>query len=64
VQYLADGMIFEGAEGRAQSDERRKKAFFLFTDLQENITGGQAFHARFQQEDTGRLSAGEYRRRK
>ena len=34
-QELAGGMIFAGAEGRAQSDERRKNAFFFITGLQE-----------------------------
>ena len=63
-QELAGGMIFAGAAGRAQSDERRRNAFFFITGLQEKITGGQAFHARFQQKDTGRLSAGEPRRGK
>ena len=29
VQYLAAGMIFAGAAGRAQSDERRKNTFFF-----------------------------------
>ena len=34
-QDLAGGMIFAGAEERAQSDERRKNAFFFITGLQE-----------------------------
>ena len=34
-QELAGGMIFAGAAGRAQSDERRRNAFFFITGLQE-----------------------------
>ena len=60
-QVLADGMIFAGAEGRAQSDESRKNAFFFFTGLQEKTQEVRLFMLGFNkktqdaspQENTG-----------
>lgn len=60
-QELAGGMIFAGAEGRAQSDESRKKAFFFFTGLQEKTQEVRLFMLGFNkktqdaspQENTG-----------
>lgn len=60
-QELASGMIFAGAAGRAQSDERRKNAFFFFTGLQEKTQEVRLFMLGFNkktqdaspQENTG-----------
>ena len=60
-QELAGGMIFAGAAGRAQSDERRKNAFFFITGLQEKTQEVRLFMLGFNkktqdaspQENTG-----------